>query len=192
VSKLKRRGERELKKVQSQYRRSTSGLKSVERRIETAKEHLTDVSGVLTQKLAQQESIQRLVAAAEERLNREKEAKEQVEQEIDFAESDEEKQNSEFRLRSISNRILELVTEIKERNKTRKKLTDYIEEYSKSTSKISSQIQKQAHNKPTLKKLIQTSQKASKRLLKTVSRKRKNKKNLQNLILRNLKLNLKN
>ena len=97
VSKIRRKSQRELDKVKSVHRRSASGLKTIERHIESAREELTDVSGVLTQKLAQKESIERLVAAAEDRLNREKEAKEQAEQDLEFADSPEEKQNAEFK-----------------------------------------------------------------------------------------------
>ena len=98
VSQLKRKSERELKKAQLIHRKSASGLASVEKKLETAREELSDVSDVLTQKLAQQESIQRLIKAAEERLSRDKEAKDQVEQEIEFAESPEEKQIAQWRL----------------------------------------------------------------------------------------------
>ncbi len=87
VGKLKRKSAREFQIEQSLLRKSSSGLASVERKIESAKEQLSDVSDVLTQRLAQQESIQRLVAVAEERLQREKDSKEQAQQEIEIAES---------------------------------------------------------------------------------------------------------
>ncbi len=108
VGKLKRKTERELKKSKFLQRSSVSGLSSIERKIDWGRENLSDVSGILTQKLAQQESIQRLLLSAEERLNREKEAKQQTEQEIEFAESTEEKQSAQARLRSILNRIDEI------------------------------------------------------------------------------------
>ena len=87
VSKLRRKSQRELEKAKSIRRRSASGLASVERKLESAREQLTDVSGLLNQKLAQNESIGRLIAAAEEKLQREKEAQSQTEQEIEFADS---------------------------------------------------------------------------------------------------------
>jgi len=71
VTKLKRKTEREFKKAEFLQKRSASGLVSIEKRVESAREHLSDVSDILNQKLAQQESIQRLLVAAEERLNRE-------------------------------------------------------------------------------------------------------------------------
>jgi len=82
VAKLKRKTERELKKSKLLQKVSVSGLASIERKIDWGRENLSDVSGILTQKLAQQESIQRLLITAEERLNREKDAKQQTEQEI--------------------------------------------------------------------------------------------------------------
>jgi len=84
AGKLKKRGEREFLKAQSIEKKSTSGLASLQRRIESTREQLGGVSNVLTQRLAQQESIQRLIAAADVRLNHEKEAKVQTEQERDI------------------------------------------------------------------------------------------------------------
>ena len=69
AGKLKRKTERELKKSKFLQRVSVSGLSSIERKIDWGRENLSDVSGILTQKLAQQESVQRLLLAAEERLN---------------------------------------------------------------------------------------------------------------------------
>jgi hypothetical protein len=142
ISKLKRKSAREYQIEQSLLRKSSSGLASVERKIESAKEQLSNVSHVLTQRLAQQESIQRLVVAAEEKLQREKDAKEQAEQEIEFAESGEEKDNAKTRLASIIDGIDEIYSEIKQRNKMAKKVNVAIKEFSKSKSKISTKIQK--------------------------------------------------
>ena len=132
ISKLKRKSAREYQIEQSLLRKSSSGLASVERKIESAKEQLSGVSDVLTQRLAQQESIQRLVVAAEEKLQREKDAKEQAKQEIEFAESGVEKDNAKTRLASIMDGIDEIYSEIKQRNKMAKKVNVTIEEFSKS------------------------------------------------------------
>ena len=105
VSKLRRQSQRELEKAESLGRKSSSGLAVIEKRIGSAREQLSGVSEDLTRGLAQQESIQRLLTAAEERLGREKQAKEQTDQEIEFAESPMEKENAEARLKSIMNRI---------------------------------------------------------------------------------------
>jgi chromosome segregation ATPase len=173
AAKLRRIGELEFKKAKSLANRSVSGLVTLQRKIESSKEALEDVSGVLTQRLAQQESIQRLVAAAEEHLKREKEAKEQTEQELEFAESEEEKSQAKARLQIISERIDELIEEIKQRSNTFKKITKSIEDYKKSTSQLTGKIQKQTHSKPTLKNLIKTSKKATVRIAKQVSRQAK-------------------
>jgi len=166
VSKLKRKTERELKKAKILQRRSTSGLASIEKRVESAREQLTDVSGVLTQKLAQQESVQRLLAAAEVRLNREKEAKEQAEQEIEFAESSEEKENAQTALNSILDTINDITFEIRQRKNMSKKVTGAIDEFNKSKSKISTNIHNQIQGKPGLQKLIKKSKKSSERFAK--------------------------
>ncbi|MGI0064581.1 MAG: hypothetical protein ACREAL_06890 [Nitrosopumilaceae archaeon] len=169
AAKLRRKGELEFKKAKSLTNRSISGLVSLQRKIDSSKEELEDVSGVLTQRLAQQESIQRLVAAAEEHLRREKEAKDQTEQELEFAESKEEKSQANARLQIISDRINELIEEINQRSKTFKKISPSIEDYKKSSSKLSGKIQKQTHSKPTLQNLIKTSKNATVRIAKQVS-----------------------
>ena len=168
---LRRKGEREFKKAQFLANRSASGLVSLQRRIDSSKEKLEDVSGVLTQKSAQEESIQRLISDAEEKLRREKETKSQTEQEIEFADSEEEKNQSRSRLKIISERIDELQDEIKHRSKTFNKVAESIENYQKSSSQLSNKIQKQTHSKPDLQKLIKTSKKKSIRLAKQMTNK---------------------
>lgn len=168
VLKLKRKSTREFEKAKFLAKKSTSGLVTIQRKIESSREELGDVSGVLTQRLAQQESILRLVAAAEERLKHEKDAKEQTEQELEFAESVEEKQHAQARIRTISDRIDELIEEIKQRNKMAKKVVLAIEDFQKSKSHLSTKIQKQTHSKPALQKLLKKSKKASIRLAKQI------------------------
>ena len=170
---LKRKSQRELEKAKSLRRKSSSGLATIEKRIGSAREQLSDVSEDLTRRLAQQESIQRLLAAAEERLGRERQAKEQTEQEIEFAESPEEKQNAEAKLKSIIDRIEEIIFEMKQRKKMIPKVSGAVEDYKKSQSKISTKIQKQVHEKPELKKLIKKSQKATERFTKQLLSKTK-------------------
>ena len=189
ANKLRRQSEREFQKIQSLAKKSTSGLAFLQRRIESSREELGDVSGVLTQKLAQQESLQRLIAAAEERLKHEKDAKEQTEQELEFADSEEEKHRAMARLRAISDRMNELVEEIKHRNKMVKKVSLGLEEFQKSKSRITSKIQKQTHSKPDLQKLIKKSKKTTQRLAKKIASKTKQEQSAkQNLVKINKKL----
>jgi len=173
AAKLRRKGEREFLQAKSLANRTVSGLVSLQRRIDSSKEQLEDVSGILTQRMAQQESIQRLIANAQESLRRENEAKEQAEQEVDFAESDEEKHQAIARLRIITERIDELVDEIKQRSKTAKKISQGIKDYKKSSTKLTSKIKKQTHSKPVLQKLIKTGRKTTIRLAKQIERKSK-------------------
>ncbi len=173
AAKLRRNSEREFLKTKSLANRSVSGLVSLQRRIDSSKEQLEDVSGILTQRMAQQESIQRLVANAQDHLRRENEAKEQAEQEVSFADSDEEKHQAIARLRIITERIDELVDEIKRRTNTAKKISQGIEDYKKSSTKLATKIKTQIHSKPDLQKLIKTSRKNTIRLSKQIERKAK-------------------
>ena len=173
TAKLRRKDEREFLKTQSMANRSVSGLVSLQRRIDSSKEQLEDVSGILTQRMAQQESIQRLIANAQEGLRRENEAKEQAEQDVSFADSDEEKHQAIARLRIITERIDELVDEIKRRTNTTKKISQGIEDYKKSSTKLATKIKTQTHSKPDLQKLIKTSRKNTVRLSKQIERKAK-------------------
>ncbi|MEK0337711.1 MAG: hypothetical protein QQN41_09800, partial [Nitrosopumilus sp.] len=124
ATKLRQKAEKQLKEIRSIERRSSSGLNSIDRKIESEREDVSDTSQILTRKTSQLESIERLVAAAEERLTQEKEIIEQTEQEIEFSENPEEKQNAEFRLRALNNHVQELAFEIKSRQKTAKKILD--------------------------------------------------------------------
>jgi len=189
AARLRRKGEREIQKAQYLTKRSVLGLATIQRKIESSKEELEDVSGVLTQKLARQESIQRLITAAEENLRREKEAKQQTEQEMEFAESDEVKNQAMTRISIISDRINELLDEIKQRGNALKKIVDNIEDYKKSQAKISTKIHKQTKTKPVLQNLLKTSKKETQRLAKQVASKTKQEESAkQNLTLISKKL----
>ncbi len=121
TTKLRKKAEKQLKETRSIERRSSSGLNSIDRKIESEREDISDTSDILTRKISQLESIERLVVAAENRLVREKEAIEQTEQEIEFSENPEEKQTAEARLRSLNENVQGLISEIKSRQKTAKR-----------------------------------------------------------------------
>ena len=97
ISKIRRKGENEYKKIKSISKKYSSSLKSTHKRIESFKQSADDINETLSQKLVQMESIQRLKSAAQERLNLEIQNKEQIESEIDFADTFEEKQGLENR-----------------------------------------------------------------------------------------------
>ncbi|MDC4231026.1 MAG: hypothetical protein M8319_01700 [Nitrosopumilus sp.] len=166
ATKLRKKAENELQKIRSIEKRSSSGLNSIDRKIESEREDVSDTSDVLTRKTSQLESIGRLVAAAEERLIREKETVDQVEQEIEFSENPEEKQNAETRLRSLNDHIQELISEIKNRQKTAKKISDDVAKFTGIKSKIASKIQKQTHSKPSLREAVTTSHKSAAKFVK--------------------------
>ena len=117
-------------------RRSSSGLDSIDRKIESEKEDVTDVSDVLNQKTSQLESIERLIVSANERLITEKESLTNYEQELEFAKNPEEEQNAKFRISTITDHIQELESEIKIREKMAKKITDEVAQINDIKSKI--------------------------------------------------------
>ncbi len=161
VSKLRLKAEKQLKASRSIERRSSSGLVFLDKKIESEKEDSSEVSNILTQKTSQLESIHRLVTAAEERLNQEKEALTDIEQEMEFAENLEEKQSAETRLNSIKSNIGELEFEIKSRQKTAKKIAEEVATNTEIKSKISSKIKKQSQSKPSLRETMTKSHKAA-------------------------------
>ena len=169
MARIKRGNQRDLDRANAVHRRSSLGLKTAERNMEAAAEQLGDVSGVLIRNLAQKESILRLVAAAEERLGREKEAQDMAEQDLEFADSASDKQDAEYRLRSAGGRISEIAAEIRQRKKTAKKIDAAIADLTVSKSRISKKIKKQAHNRPALKKLVSASKRDGAKLSKKVA-----------------------
>jgi len=178
ATKIRQKTEDRLKSARASEKRSLSGLQTVDKKIESEREESSDVSTVLTQKNSQLESIGRLIAMAEERLVKEKEAIEQIEQEIEFADNPEEKQNAEARLHSLNNHIEELNSEIKIRQKTADKISNDIANYSNIQSKISSTIQKQTSSKPTLRETKITNHKTVQKLAAELSRHVKSEKSI--------------
>ncbi len=166
ATKLRKKAEKQLNKIRTVERRSSSGLHSIDRKIESEREDVSDTSDILTRKNSQLESIGRLVEAAEERLTREKEAIELAEQEIEFSENPQEKQNAETRLRSLNDHVQELASEIKSRQKTAKKILDDAIKYADIKSKITSKIQKQSQSKPSLRETMTTSHKTAEKFVK--------------------------
>ena len=185
ASKLRLKSEKQLKELRSTERRSFSGLATLDKKIESEREDSSEVSNILTQKSAQIESIDRLIATAEERLNQEKEALIDVEQQVEFSENDYEKQIAESRQKSIKTHIEELEFEIKSRKKTAKKIGEQIAENTGVKSKITSKIKKQFQSKPSLRETMTTShkdaEKFSKQLEKNTRREELAKKFLDNV-----------
>jgi chromosome segregation ATPase len=179
ATKLRKRAEDQVKEFRSAEKRSLSGLQSIDKKIESEKEESTDVSTVLTRKNSQLESIGRLIAAAEERLGKEKEAIEQTEQEIEFAENPLEKQNAEARLRSLNDHVNELLEEIKSRQKTAKKISGDVTNFSDIQSKIVTKIQKQTKSKPSLRETKTASHKSAQKFLKELERRTKAEESVQ-------------
>ena len=174
ATKLRKKAEEQVKEVPfCCEKRSSSGLQSLDKKIEFEREESSDVSTVIDRKNSQLESIGRLVAAAEERLAREKEAIEQAEQEIEFADNPLEKQNAETRLRSLNDHVSELIEEIKSRQKTAKKISGDVDTFSDVKSKIVSKIQKQTKSKPSLRETKTASHKSVQKFLKELERRTK-------------------
>ncbi len=158
ISKIRRRGENEYKKVKSISRKYSSSLKSTQKRIETFKQNADDINQILSQKIAQMESVQRLKSAAQERLNIEIQNKDQIESEIDFADTSEEKQGLEYRLNSILSSIDEIKNEIKQRTSMEKKFSQAVSEIEKKKNSVTKTIKKNIQSKPELTKLAKIAQ----------------------------------
>ena len=150
ASKLRRKNERELKEAITISRRSSSGLKRLQKHLEHDKEQLTDINVEFNQILSRKESLERLAKTAQERLVKENEAKDQAE--IDLANSDNEdiKSNAQYRLDIANEKIRELESEIQIREKAVQKAEKEIIEYKKSQSSTSQKIQKETKSKPAL------------------------------------------
>src|SRR5712692_5706559 len=125
VAKLRRKSENILKEVHSQKRRSLSGLVFLERKKETTARQRDHIIQLLTQSLAQRESLARLKAAAEERLRQEQDAKDQTKQQSEYG-GPEEKAVAVERLKLVDNKISELRAEIKERESAETRLVSTI------------------------------------------------------------------
>ena len=158
LSKIRRKGENEYKKVKSLSRKYSSSLKSTEKRIENFKQNADEINEMLSQKIAQMESVQRLKLAAQERLNLELQNKEQIESEIDFADNSDEKQGLVYRLNSITSTIDEIKNEIKQRTSMEKKFSQAVSEIEKKKNSVTKTIKKNVESKPELAKLAKTAQ----------------------------------
>ena len=182
ATKLRKISEDKVKEFSSAEKRSFSGLQSIDKKIESEREESSDVSTVLLRKNSQLESIGRLIATAEDRLVKEKEEIEQTEQELEFAENSLEKENAEARLRSLNDHVNELVEEIKNRQKTAKKISDDVTNFSDVQSKIVSKIKKQTNSKPSLRESKVTSHKAAQKFVKELDRRIKAEESAQKLL----------
>ncbi len=113
--------------------------------------------------LAQKESIQRLKAAAEERLADLKVEKKDIEQQISSA-TGEAKEQLALTLDTISEQITDLRSQLTNRNSTMKKIEKTIAEYSVNKDKLSAKIKNTLQSKPQLMDLIKSSDKDVSRL----------------------------
>ena len=103
-SKLRRQTSQALKSAKSLRRKSTSGINSIQRKMDKIHSELDDTSTIIQQKLAQRDSIKRLKDGIEERLKQEKERKKQIEQEISSV-TGEAKKQLEFTLDTITDQV---------------------------------------------------------------------------------------
>ena len=156
ISKIRRFSEKEFQKAKSVSRKYTSSLNSLERRVVTSRQQIEDITQTLNQKMSQLESIQRLKKSAQERLSTEIQNKEQLENEVGFSNTDDEKQNILSRISVVNGVIDDIKNEIKQRTPMEKKLTQIIDEINNSKSKISSTVKKNLESKATLVNLVKT------------------------------------
>jgi chromosome segregation ATPase len=150
ASKIRRQNERALKEAKSVGRRSSSGLKRLEKHLEHDKEQLTDINMEFNQILARKESLERLAKSAQERLVKENEAKNQAEIDLANADTDDAKSNAQYMLDIATEKIQELESELQIREKAVQKVDKEIIDYKKSQSSTTQKIHKEAKSKPVL------------------------------------------
>ncbi len=163
ATKRRRQAENKLKSVISLKRRSSSGLASLERRKENTTSKKGDIAQILNQYLAQRDSIQRLKISAEERLRQEQEARDQSQQQSEYAEPEERARALE-RLKIADDKIAELESEIKQRNHGEERLVKIIADLEKQKSKNDVELRNQSHSKPSLLEQLKSSTKEEERL----------------------------
>ena len=163
ATKRRRQAENKLKSVISLKRRSSSGLASLERRKENTTGKKGDIAQLLNQYLAQRDSIQRLKISAEERLRQEQEAKDQSQQQSEYAEP-EEKARALERLKIADDKIAELESEIKQRNHGEERLVKIIADLEKQKAKNDMELRNQSHSKPSLLEQLKSSTHEEERL----------------------------
>ncbi|HWY33160.1 MAG TPA: hypothetical protein VNX68_00855, partial [Nitrosopumilaceae archaeon] len=159
----RRQAENKLKSVISIKRRSSSGLASLERRKENTTSKKEDIGQLLNQYLAQRDSIQRLKISAEERLRQEQEARDQSQQQSEYAEPEERARALE-RLKIADDKIAELESEIKQRNHGEERLVKIIADIEKQKAKTDMELRNQSHSKPSLLEQLKSSAKEEERL----------------------------
>lgn len=163
ATKRKRQAENKLKSVISLKRRSSSGLASLERRKENTTSKKGDIAQILNQYLAQRDSIQRLKISAEERLRQEQEARDQSQQQSEYAEPEERTRALE-RLKIADDKIAELESEIKQRNHGEERLVKIIADLEKQKTKNDVELRNQSHSRPSLLEQLKSSTKEEQRL----------------------------
>ena len=124
-SKLLKQTKNALDTAKSLHRKSTSGINSIQRRVESFRSELERVTRDLEHYLAQKESIQRLKAAAEERLADLKVEKKNIEQQISSA-TGEAKEQLALTLDTTSEQITDIRSQLMNRNSTMKKIEKVI------------------------------------------------------------------
>ena len=154
----RRQAENKLKSVISLKRSSSSGLASLERRKENTISKKEQIAQLLNQYLAQRDSIQRLKISAEERLRQEQEAKDQSQQQNEYAEPGE-RANAAERLKIADDKIAELESEIKQRNHGEERLVKIIADLEKQKIKNDGELKKQIRSKPSLLEHLKSSTK---------------------------------
>jgi colicin import membrane protein len=163
ATKRRRQAENKLKSVISLKRRSSSGLASLERRKDNITSKKGDIAQILNQYLAQRDSIQRLKISAEERLRQEQEARDQSQQQSEYAEPGE-MANAAERLKITNDKIAELESEIKQRNHGEERLVKIIADLEKQKTKNDVELRNQSHSKPSLLEQLKSSTKEEQRL----------------------------
>ena len=193
-SKLLKQTKKAYEVAKSLHRKSTSGINSIQRRVDSFRSELESITRDLEHYLAQKESIQRLKAAAEERLADLKVEKKDIEQQISSA-TGEAKAQLALTLETTSDQIADLRSQLMNRNSTMKKIEGTISEYIAKKDRLSAQIKKTLQSKPQLLDLIKSSDRdvtrLDSRLASVIKQEKTAQKNLSKVISRLNELNTK-
>jgi len=193
-SKLLKQTKKALDTAKSLHRKSVSGVTSIQRRVDSFRSELEKVTSELEHYLAQKESIQRLKAEAEARLDVLKDEKNHLEQQISSA-TGEAKDQFTMNLSMVSEQIVDLRSQLMNRNSTMKKIEKVIAEYSINKNKLSAKIKNTLQSKPQLMGLIKSSDRdvsrLDSRLNSVIKQEKVAQKNLSKVISRLNELNTK-
>ena len=162
VKKSRKETEKQLTKARSNQRQSAANLDSITAKIDLSREDTTNITLTLLQKTSQLDSINRLIAYAQDRLHTAKESVSQLEYDIKDSDNDVEKQRMQSMLQITNTGISELESEIKYRQELAARISTQVSSLFDQRQRINSKIQKHVRAKSALRDTLKTSNASAK------------------------------